>query len=85
MKDHTSCQDLLESLSEYLDGMLGTELCLEIERHMSGCEDCRIVVDTLRKTLYLYQQENESVEIPPEVRQRLYHLLDLDEFLSNSV
>lgn len=82
--DHANCQELLASLSEYLDGMLETELCQEIERHMSGCEDCRIVVDTLRKTLYLYQQENATVGVPEEVRQRLYHRLDLDEFLSNN-
>jgi anti-sigma factor (TIGR02949 family) len=84
MMDHTNCQELLESISEYLDGMLGMELCQEIERHMSGCEDCRIVVDTLRKTLYLYRQANDRVDVPQEVRQRLFHRLDLDDFTTGS-
>lgn len=84
MKDHTNCQQLLKSLSEYLDGMLAADLCLKIERHMSGCENCRIVVDTLRKTIFLYQQENANMDIPEEIRERLFHRLDLDEFLPNS-
>ena len=79
--DHQSCHELLESLSEYVDGALGPELCAELERHMEGCNKCRIVVDTLRKTVYLYQTTAESPDVPEEVRQRLFHCLNLDEFL----
>jgi anti-sigma factor RsiW len=78
--DHESCQDLLESLSDYVDGTLGDELCSELERHLEGCENCRIVVDSLRKTVYLYQVTAMLPSVPEDVRQRLYRRLDLDEF-----
>jgi anti-sigma factor RsiW len=74
---------LLDSLSEYLDGDLGEDLCNELEHHMADCEDCRIVVDTLRKTIYLYHASSAAGELPEDVRQRLYLRLNLDEFLSN--
>jgi anti-sigma factor RsiW len=81
-KDHEGCRHLLDSLSPYVDGELGAELCTELERHLSSCENCRIVVDSLRKTVYLYQiTADEPVAVPEDVRQRLYHCLDLDEFI----
>lgn len=42
------CRDMLGDLSDYLDGEASDEICAEIERHMASCEDCRIVVDTLK-------------------------------------
>lgn len=79
--EHESCHYLLESLSEYIDGDIGEELCAEIERHMEDCENCRVVVDTLRKTVYLYRTTQEPTAMPSEVRERLYQRLDLERFL----
>ena len=82
-KDH-DCSHLLGSLSEYVDGDLGDEICEEIERHVSECEDCRIVIDTLKKTIYLYHETTEPPDIPDEVRSRLFKRLDLDEFINQT-
>lgn len=76
-----NCRHLLDSLSDYVDGQLGDELCQELEKHLAGCENCNIVVDTLRKTVYLYQVDNSKNEIPKEVRRRLYQKLDMTELL----
>ena len=82
MHRHEECRQLLNSLSDYVDGDLQQELCDEIELHMKDCDNCRIVIDTLSKTVSLYQTSSEPAEVPDEVRQRLYHRLDLDEFLN---
>ena len=82
MEHSKDCRDLLNSLSEYGDGSLQEEFCVEIERHMSACEDCRIVIDTLQKTVELYQTTSEPSTMPADVRQRLFHRLDLDAFLN---
>lgn len=81
--EHPNCRHLLGSLSGFVDGSLEDELCAEIQRHMEGCENCRIVVDSLRKTIYLYQELKEPAIVPEDVRQRLYRRLDLDSFLEN--
>ena len=44
------------NLSEFIDGELQAELCAELEQHLEGCDNCRIVVNTLRKTIELYKQ-----------------------------
>ena len=47
-EEHGECRYLLGSLSDYVDATLEGELCAEIERHLAECENCRVVVDTLR-------------------------------------
>jgi len=81
MNHDENCKYLLDSLSDYVDGSLGSELCAELERHLSECENCRIVVDTLRKTVSLYKITRQPAEMPEDVRERLYRSLNLEEFL----
>ncbi len=83
MIHHQNCTHFLNSLSDYVDDELSAELCQELERHMSDCEDCQIVVDTLKKTVYLYHETAEEPIIPSDVRVRLYRRLNLDEFLGD--
>jgi len=80
MKKDINCGALLESLSEYVDGILGDALCKEIEGHIADCDDCQIVVDTLKKTIYLYHETSAKTVIPLSVRERLFRCLDLDDF-----
>ena len=83
MKNNLNCGAFLEEISDYVDGVAGEALCAEIEQHMAGCDDCRIVVDTLKKTIYLYH-ETSSVKtvIPTDVRERLFHRLNLEDFIA---
>lgn len=81
MKARENCRELLASLSDYVDGTLQEELCSEIEQHMMDCENCRIVVDTLRKTITLYRASAGAPAMPNDVRERLYRRLNLQDFL----
>jgi anti-sigma factor (TIGR02949 family) len=78
---HKNCRQLLGSLSEYVDGELDEELCSILEQHLEGCEDCRIVVDTLRKTVYLYHATSSTQDIPVDIRKRLYKSLNIEQYL----
>jgi anti-sigma factor RsiW len=75
------CCELLGVISDYVDGSLQDELCRELERHLSDCDDCRVVVNTLKKTIDLYQTDSAQETVPSEVRQRLYKSLRLDDLL----
>jgi anti-sigma factor (TIGR02949 family) len=80
---HKDCRHLLDSLSDFIDGSLASEICQEIQHHLDECPDCHVVVDTLRKTIYLYKTTSELPSVPADVRERLYHSLDIDEYLEN--
>ncbi len=76
--DSENCQALKAQLSEFIDGELDDAVCQEIERHMEDCDNCRVVVDTLRKTIFLYR-DAPSEAVPPEVHARLVKVLDLEQ------
>ena len=82
--NRSKCKDLLGSLSDYVDGTLSKELCAEIEHHLTECQDCRIVVDTLHKTVSLYHESAmEPAEVPGGVRERLFRVLNLEDYIQH--
>lgn len=82
MTDHTECHRLIHTLSDYVDGELDESLCKELEKHLEGCENCRIVVDTMKKTISLYHEEKKAECCPQDIRQRLYKRLDLEDYIN---
>ena len=64
------CNEVLEQLAEYLDDDAREDLCRTIEAHLSRCRDCRIEVDSVRKTIVLYQMDRE-VPLPPATSAKL--------------
>jgi len=68
------CKDVIHELSNYLDGELDPALMAEVERHMSHCEECRLVVDQTRQTITLFC-DAEPAPLPPDVHERLHKAL----------
>ena len=81
MSEHLDCQSLLGDLNDYMDGTAQKQVCEEIERHMRECSDCRVFVDTLKKSILLYQQQESQIEFPASSRERLFKKLDLEDLL----
>jgi RNA polymerase sigma-70 factor (ECF subfamily) len=59
-----------------MDGELEASLCAEIEAHLAGCPDCRVMVDTVEKVIRLYRAEAPRA-LPADVEDRLYSVLKL--------
>ncbi len=78
---HENCQALLGTLSEYIDGELPTELCREIEKHLEGCDNCRVVLNTTKRTIDLVRMPVDE-DVPADIRERLFKRLNLDEYLN---
>jgi len=45
------CKEMFAELSNYLDGDLDDSLCEELEKHMDGCEPCRVFLASLEETI----------------------------------
>jgi anti-sigma factor (TIGR02949 family) len=78
---HTNCEELLFSLSLYIDGELNPELCQELEKHLAGCDNCRVVLNTTKRTIDLVHAPIEKLDVPEDVRERLFKRLNLDDYL----
>ncbi len=70
------CQEIFEELSDYIDENLARQKCRELERHLETCHNCRVVVDTLRRTVALYHSMPDE-EVPEDVRLRLHKIIRL--------
>jgi predicted anti-sigma-YlaC factor YlaD len=81
MDKHKACSEMLRDLSIYVEGSADPALCEEIENHMEECPDCRIVVDTLQKTIYLYKADESEQTLPEDVRNRLFKRLNIEDYL----
>lgn len=64
------CNEVLKQLAEFLDEEARGELCRAIEEHLARCSDCQVYVDTVRKTIVLYQADVKT-EIPATVSSQL--------------
>jgi predicted anti-sigma-YlaC factor YlaD len=64
------CSEILDQLADYLDEDARAELCRAIEAHLARCQDCRVEVDTVRKTIVLYQNERH-IAVPTAAAARL--------------
>ena len=69
------CHEFFNQLSDYIDGELATSLCAELEHHLADCPNCRIVVDTTRKTVSLYRRYGQA-ELPAGVSERLWQAIE---------
>jgi predicted anti-sigma-YlaC factor YlaD len=65
----------VKELSNYLDEALDQTLKASIEQHLSNCEDCRLVVDTTKKTIQIYCNA-EPLPLPEDTRIRLRQALE---------
>ena len=80
--NHQKCEELLGSLSAYIDGELRPELCLELEKHLADCDNCRVILNTTKRTIDLVHSPVEKTDLPEDVRERLFKRLNLDDYLN---
>ena len=69
-----NCKGVVRELSDFLDGALAPDLLKELEQHIQKCKNCRLVVDTTRKTIEIYCN-TEPLPLPEGVHQRLQQAL----------
>ena len=69
-----SCEDLRSELSNLLDEDVAPAVRQQIERHLSECKACTVLVDSTRKTLTILTDAG-SFELPSSLSDRLTALI----------
>lgn len=77
--NHAECQELLANICEYMDNELDKANCEKLEKHISECEDCQIVIKTLRKTITLSKDVTKDIVLPKDTYNRLLAQLGLEQ------
>ena len=69
-----NCKQVVQQLSDYLDGELTPALRHELSQHLCECKDCELVVNQTKLTVEIYC-DAEMVDLPQQVRTRLHQAL----------
>ena len=70
-----TCKQFLQELNDYLDPSTDTTTKCHLEKHVSECPNCFVLVDTTKKTLQVYKGL-EPQTIPESVKARLWKALE---------
>jgi anti-sigma factor RsiW len=65
-----ACRELVELITDYLDGALGAAEQSRFEAHLSGCAGCRAYLAQMRTTVAATGRLAES-DLDPVMRDRL--------------
>ena len=63
-----SCQEVVEVITDYLEGRLAPEDAAVFEAHLELCEGCRWYLDQMRITIDAVGRI-EDAEVPDELRR----------------
>ncbi len=67
-----ACRDLVELVTNYLEGALPPEQRARFESHIAGCDGCTTYLEQMRETIRLTGTLREQ-QISPEARAALLH------------
>jgi len=70
-----TCTDAAEQITLALDGRLGSRDLEDLRTHLAVCPDCNQEFESEKAVKALLKTRCRSVEMPPEVANRLHSLL----------
>jgi predicted anti-sigma-YlaC factor YlaD len=68
--DEMACRELVEVVTDYLDGALGELDQRRFEAHLAECDGCRDYLDQMRRTVDAVGRVDVG-RLPPELRDGL--------------
>ncbi len=70
MADQFTCQEVVELVTDYLEGTLPERDVARFEQHLELCEGCRYYVEQVRITIATVGRIDES-DVPDDLRTDL--------------
>jgi len=73
IEDDLACQELVEIITDYLEGALSDAEQARFETHLADCEGCRRYLDQMRTTIRVVGTLTEE-ELDPGAKNQLLQL-----------
>lgn len=65
-----TCKEMVELVTDYLEGALSPEMRIRFDQHLTGCDPCVIYIDQIRQTVATLGRLPEE-SIPPSALDAL--------------
>ena len=73
MDNNMTCKELVELITDYLEGQLSDDVRIRVENHLSGCNGCTNYLEQMRQTIRLTGKLREEA-LSPQQRNDLLQL-----------
>jgi predicted anti-sigma-YlaC factor YlaD len=73
-----------KQICDFMGEDLDAPVCKEVADHLRSCPNCRVYLDTVKKTVTLCQEVEKEIGVPEDVKDRLFKVLSLENFSKNS-
>ncbi len=71
--DQPTCREIVELITDYLEGRLPLEARTRLEQHLVFCDWCRVYLEQIRQTIRVAGAVTEE-SLSPEKREELVRL-----------
>lgn len=81
---HNHQKERIKQICDLMGENFDDPTCQEVLEHIDHCPNCKIYYDTLKKTVFLCQENDCLEQIPQDVNERLMSVLDLTTYLKKA-
>jgi len=71
--DQPTCREIVELVTDYLEGRLAVGQRTLFEQHLVYCDWCRVYLEQMRQTIQIAGKVSEE-SLSPRTREELVHL-----------
>jgi len=71
MAEHVTCQEVVELVTDYVEGALDREGTTLVEQHLNFCDGCDWYVEQIRTTIRTVGRIRAEEAVPEEAKARL--------------
>lgn len=70
-------QEIYKKICDFMGEDLNAPACKEVAEHLESCPNCKVYLDTVKKTVTICKEIEKEEKIPQEVKNRLFKVLNL--------
>jgi predicted anti-sigma-YlaC factor YlaD len=70
-------QDVYKQICDFMGEDLDAPACQEVAEHLANCPNCKVYLDTVKKTVTICRDNEKEKAVPKDVKNRLYKVLNL--------
>ncbi len=74
MKSHEHAhlhEKTFHEICNYLGGDLDSPFCKEVRDHLEACPECKVYLDSIKKTVYLLRDNEKTAKVTKKCRDNL--------------
>jgi len=72
-------KEVYKQICDFMGEDLDAPACKEVAQHLENCPNCKVYLDTVKKTVTICQETEKKEKIPQDIKNRLFKVLNLGD------